>query len=177
MILHRRRVLQVAGTSGVASLAGCTTGDVLGGNTETTYTLRVIPHEQSPVEHELYEPDDGPLFGTPARTALDNVLPDGRHTTYGYTPLPDDAYVAHRNRYHQVVNTVTGRKQLARTLVRVDSVPAEKVSGNAVRLDALERPSARVVKILHSHAQVERRDDDGPPALRRVRPATPRRAR
>lgn len=154
MVLHRRRLLHAAGVSTLAALAGCTTGSMLGADTETTtYTLRVIPHEQSPVEHELYEPDDGPLFGAPARTALDDILPDGRHTTYGYTPLPEDAYVAHGNRYYQVVNTVTGRKQLSRTLVRVDPVPSETIPAAAVRLDALDRPSARVVKILHSYAR------------------------
>lgn len=154
MVPHRRRVLQAAGASGLAALAGCTTANLLDSNTEpTTYTLRVYPHERSPVEHELYEPDDSALFGTPARTALDDILPDGQHTTYGYTPLPDDGYVAHQTHYYQVVNTVTGRNHQPRTLVRVSPVPEAQVPAAALQLDALPRPSARVLKILHSHTR------------------------
>lgn len=118
-----------------------------------TYTLQIDSIDTSPVEYALYEPSESELFGDPARTALDDILPDGRHTTYGYTPLPDDGYVTHENRYYQLSNTVTGRKRMERTLVRTERVPQEDVPADAVLLDSLERPSARVVKILHSHAQ------------------------
>ena len=103
--------------------------------------------------HALYTPDDDPLFGAPARTALDAILPSGRHTTYGYRPLPEDAYLSHEGTYYQTAYVVTGRKLTQRHLVRVDTVPRESVPDDAVLVDTLDRPTARVVKILHSYTQ------------------------
>lgn len=154
MVIDRRRALQAIGTTALATLAGCSSADLLGSNEANgEYTLRVEPISASPVEHALYEPDDGSLFGGPARTALDDILPDGRHTTDGYRPLPENAYVARDGRYYQVKFVVTGRERRDRTLVRLESLPDDAaVPSDAVSIDALERPSARVVKILHSNA-------------------------
>jgi len=87
MVPTRRRFLQIGGATTLAALAGCTTRDLLGSkDTSSEYSLTVDSIDAPPVEYALYEPDDGALFGEPARTALDNVLPDGRHTSYGYKP-------------------------------------------------------------------------------------------
>lgn len=152
MDARRRRTLGTVGTTALAALAGCSTGDLLGsGESRRTYTLDVEPISVSPVEHALYEPDDGALFGDPARTALAEILPEGRHTTYGYDPLPDDAYVEHEGTYYRTVNVVTGRERMERTLVRAESVPEAEVPDDALLVDELDRPVARVVKILHSY--------------------------
>ncbi|WP_218927229.1 hypothetical protein [Halosimplex rubrum] len=44
---------------------------------------------------------------------------------------------------------------MERQLVRVDPVPKEQVPADAVLIDTLERPSARVLKILHSYTQTD----------------------
>jgi hypothetical protein len=153
MVSTRRRTLRTAGTTALAVLAGCSSLGASGSDDATQYTLDVDSVDASPVAHALYEPDDGPLFGAPARTALDAILPAGRHTTYGYTPLPDDAYVEHEGTYYQTKHVVTGRRGMDRPLVRVESVPAESVPEDATSIDRLDRPSARAIKILHSVAQ------------------------
>jgi len=127
MVPTRRRFLQIGGATTLTALAGCTTRDLLGSkDTSSEYSLTVDSIDAPPVEYALYEPDDGALFGEPARTALDNVLPDGRHTSYGYKPLPSDAYVAHEGSYYQTKHVVTGRTQIERQLVRVDPFPKSK---------------------------------------------------
>ena len=82
-------------------------------------------------------------------------MPNGTHRTYGFTPLPDDSYVAGDNRYFQIDAAVTGRRQVDRQLVRVESLEddtsSENSSENVRHVEALDRPSARVIKILHSH--------------------------
>ena len=154
MVPTRRTLLQTAGAVSVAALAGCSTADSIGADDpERTYTLDVDRVEATPTEYALYEPDDGALFGDPARAALDRILPDGRYTTYGYEPLPDDAYVEYDGSYYQTEQVVTGRKELSRPLVRVESVPSEDVPESAILIDSLEQPSARVLKILHSYTQ------------------------
>jgi len=154
MIPTRRTLLQAAGAVSVSALAGCSAVDPTGSNDPSqTYTLDVDRIEASPTEYALYEPDDGALFGDPARAALDRILPDGRYTTYGYEPLPDDAYVEYDGSYYQTEQVVTGRKELSRRLVRVESVPSEDVPESAILIDSLEQPSARVLKILHSYTQ------------------------
>lgn len=156
MVSTRRRVLHLGGATTLAALAGCTTDDLFGSNeTHSEYSLTVDSTDVSPVEHALYEPDEGALFGTPARTALDSILPDGRHTTHGYKPLPSDAYVAHEDSYYQMKHVVTGRTRMERQLVRVDPVPKEQVPDDAVLIDTLEQPSARTLKILHSYTQTD----------------------
>jgi hypothetical protein len=154
MVPSRRRVLQVGGAAALTALAGCA-GLPGSSDDASEYSLTVDSIDVSPVEHALYEPDDGPLFGAPARAALEDVLPDGRHTTYGYTPLPDDAYVAHDGSYYQTKHVVTGRREMERSLVRVDPVPEEQVPDDSVLVDSLERPSARTLKILHSYTQTD----------------------
>lgn len=150
----RRRALQATGATALAALAGCSTSELLGGGeSPPEYSLQVTRIDATPVEYALYEPDDGALFGEPARTALDAILPDGRHTTYGYKPLPGDEYVAHRGSYYQTEHVVTGRKQVERQLVRVEPVPEDDVPDGAVLIDSLERPSARALKLLHSHTR------------------------
>jgi hypothetical protein len=156
MVLTRRRVLQTGGATTLTALAGCTTEPLLGSNDEPSeYTLTVDSIDVSPVEYALYEPDDGPLFGAPARSALNDILPDGRHTTYGYRPLPNDAYVEYEDSYYQTKHVVTGRMEKNRLLVRVDPVPEERVPEDTVLIDTLERPSARTLKILHSYTQTD----------------------
>jgi len=156
MVPTRRRFLQIGGATTLTALAGCTTRDLLGSkDTSSEYSLTVDSIDAPPVEYALYEPDDGALFGEPARTALDNVLPDGRHTSYGYKPLPSDAYVAHEGSYYQTKHVVTGRTQIERQLVRVDPVPEEQVPDDAVLIDTLEQPSARALKILHSYTHTD----------------------
>ena len=154
--VDRRTFVRTAGLSiaTTTALAGCSTA--LTGTDETTeYALTVHSVDAAPTEHALYEPDDGDLFGAPAWTALDAILPDGRHTTYGYEPLPTDAYVAHDGAYYQTKSVVTGRERVARSLVGVDRVPEGEVPDDAVLVDSLAQPSARVVKILHSHTVSE----------------------
>ncbi|MFB6096999.1 MAG: hypothetical protein ABEJ74_06390 [Haloferacaceae archaeon] len=156
MVLTRRRALRTAGVAGLAALAGCSTDGPFGAGEPTrTYTLHVDRIDADPTEYALYRPDEDALFGDPARAALAAILPDGRHTTYGYTPLPADAYVEHDGTYYQTKHVVTGRKRMARRLVRVDSVPREQVPEDAILVDDLDRPSARVVKILHSYTQTD----------------------
>ncbi len=152
----RRQALQIGGATMLSALAGCATANPLGsGETQSEYSLTVESIDVSPVEHALYEPDDGTLFGTPARNALDDILPDGRHTTYGYKPLPSDVYVTHDGSYYQTKHVVTGRTEMERQLVRADPVPQEQVPDDAVLIDTLDRPSARVLKILHSYTQTD----------------------
>lgn len=154
MVPTRRRLLQASGATAVTALTGCTTNSLLGsGDTGPEYALVVRSIDVSPVEYALYVPGDGPLFGAPSRAALDAILPEGRHTTYGYRPLPEDAYVEFEGSYYQTKYTVTGRREMDRQLVRVETVPEEEIPDDAVLLDSLERPSARALKILHSHTQ------------------------
>lgn len=158
MVRTRRHTLQALAAGTLTTLAGCSATERLGEAESTrTYALTVDRIDSSPVEHALYAPDDGPLFGDPARTALDAILPDGRHTTYGYTPLPEDAYLEHDARYFRTVQLVTGRERMPRRLVRVDPVEADAVPDDALSVDALDRPDARVIKILHSHTQTDGR--------------------
>ncbi|ESP89762.1 hypothetical protein K933_02226 [Candidatus Halobonum tyrrellensis G22] len=95
------------------------------------------------------------MFGAPARTALDAILPEGRYTTYGYKPLPTDAYVGYEGAYYQTKHIVTGRERTERSLVRVDTVADDEVPDSALLVDNLERPSARTLKILHTYTQSE----------------------
>lgn len=156
MVPTRRRTLQISGATILSALAGCATDNPLGSEeSPSKYSFTVDPIDISPVEHALYEPDNGSLFGTPARSSLNDILPDGQHTTYGYKPLPSDAYVAHENSYYQTKHIVTGRTQMERRLVRVDPVPKEQVPDETVLIDTLERPSARALKILHSYTQTD----------------------
>jgi hypothetical protein len=151
----RRRLLRAVGSTALAGLAGCTAPDVFGSDgPNREYTLTVDTVAASPVEHALYEPSDDPLFGAPARETLANILPDGRHTTYGYRPVADDAYVEHDGRYFQTAVVVTGSDPVERTLVRAEPLADDAtVPDDAVPVDSLDRPSARVAKILHSYAQ------------------------
>lgn len=154
MALERRRALQATGTVALAALAGCSASGLFeSGTSAAEYSLHVTRVDATFAEDALYEPDDGALFGDPARTALEAILPDGRHTTYGYEPLPEDAYVSHEGSYYRTDYVVTGRRRVERQLVRVESVPEADVPEDAVLVDSLERPSARVLKILHSFTQ------------------------
>ena len=152
----RRRVLQLAGTTTLTALAGCSVPGAFGSDgTTSEYRLHVDPIDASLIEYVLYEPDNGALVGDPARTALTAILPDGRHTTYGYKPLPSGAYVEHEGVYYQTKHIVTGRTEIERPLVRVDPVPKEQVPEDAILIDTLEQPSARTLKILHSYTQTD----------------------
>jgi hypothetical protein len=156
MVPTRRHALSLAGATTLTALAGCSSVGPLGDDdADPEYSLSVDSVDASLVEHALYEPDDGALFGAPARTALDAILPDGRHTTYGYEPLPSDAYVTHDGAYYQLATVVTGRREMERSLVRLDPVPDERVPEDTVLIDSLNRPSARTLKILHSYTQTD----------------------
>jgi len=92
MVLTRRRALRTAGATTLAALAGCSSVDPLGADDPAPeYTLHVDSIDASPVAHALHELDGGALFGESTRIALDAILPDGRHTTYGFEPLPSDS--------------------------------------------------------------------------------------
>ncbi|MGB9965775.1 hypothetical protein [Halobacterium sp. CBA1126] len=143
----------MSGATILAALAGCATNPFESAEPPSEYSLTVESIDASPVEYALYEPDDGVLFGTPARNALDDILPDGRHTSYGYKPLPSDAYVTHDESYYETEHVVTGRTQMKRQLVRVDPLPKEEVPDDAVVIDTLDQPSSRPLKILHSYTQ------------------------
>lgn len=148
----RRRTLQSTGTAALMTLAGCLSGNRSSSQASAEeYILDIDRIESTPVEYALYEPDDSPLFGEPANTALENILPAGRHTTYGYEPLPNDSYVEYEGSYYQLKYVVTGRQQMERQIVRVETVPQEQVSDDAILVETLERPSARIIKILHSY--------------------------
>ncbi|WP_053947938.1 hypothetical protein [Halolamina sediminis] len=147
-MVSRRRSLQFAGAAVAAALAGCS-GDVLSDETSRKYALQIQRIATEPVPWALYEPPEDELFGDPARAALDAILPTGRHVTHGYTPISEGAYVEHDGQYYRIDQFVSGRAVLERPLVRVESV--EEAPEEAVLLDSLEQPSARTVKILHSH--------------------------
>ncbi|MFC6723105.1 hypothetical protein ACFQE1_01595 [Halobium palmae] len=146
----RRRLLQLTGTATIAALPGCNSS-ILTGAKKPEYTLNIQSIDSSPVEHALYEPGDG-IFGQPARTALQEILPTGRYTTYGYTSIPGNEYVEHDSAYYQTENTVTGRKNMTRTVVRVSTVNKENVPDDAILIDSLDRVNSRVIKILHSYS-------------------------
>jgi len=168
----RRRLLRTAAPLALAGLAGCATDTDLDSESATEYTLSIDSIDADPVEHALYEPSDDALFGDPARAALAAILPDGTHRNYGYTPLPEDSYVAGEGRYFQIDTAVTGRRTMDRTLVRVEDLESENAgdadgddtgsnendtsgtdaANNAIHVDSLDRPSARVIKLLHSHS-------------------------
>ncbi|MFA1611861.1 hypothetical protein [Halobellus rubicundus] len=157
MVPSRRTLLRSAAAAGLTAVAGCAALPSFGtDDAGPEYTLTADRIDASPVEHALYEPDeDDPLFGAPARTALDSILPDGRYTTYGYESLPAGAYVRHDGIYYRTESVVTGRERMTRPLVRVEEVAEESVPEDAVLVDDLDRPSARVVKILHANAQTD----------------------
>ena len=150
----RRHLLGTAAPIALAGLAGCTSDIAPDSEASTEYTLSIDTVDASPVEHALYEPSDDALFGDPARAALADIVPDGTHTTYGYTPLPDDSYVDGENAYFQIDTAVTGRREMDRQLVRVEALDDDAVDDddNPVHVDTLDRPSARTTKILHSHS-------------------------
>ncbi|MFB6232834.1 MAG: hypothetical protein ABEH61_01105 [Haloarculaceae archaeon] len=160
MVPTRRPLLRTAAPLALAGLAGCTSG--LDDTESTEYTLSIDTIAASPTEHALYEPSDDPLFGDPARTALAAILPDGTHRTYGFTPLPEDSYVASEDRYFQTDTAVTGRREMDRTLVRVEPLDdavgesdgedsGEATAEEVIHVDSLDRPSERVIEILHSN--------------------------
>ncbi|MBX0297250.1 hypothetical protein [Haloarcula nitratireducens] len=153
--LSRRRALHLAGTATLGTLAGCSASVFGSEDGQPEYTLNIDSIDVSPVEHALYKPDNDDLFGQPATIALDEILPTGRHTTYGYKPLPDDAYVEHEDTYYQTENIVTGRRDVKRTVVQVSPVDKDDVPDNAILVDSLQRPTARVLKILHSYTQTD----------------------
>lgn len=159
----RRRLLRGAAPAVVAGLAGCTTDSGSDSDDSAEYRLSIYSIDATPVENALYEPNDDALFGDPARAALADVVPDGTHTTYGFTPLPEDSYVAGESAYFQIDTAITGRRRMDRQLVRVENLDDEtgsednsdtnsEAGNNAIHVDTLDRPSARVIKILHTNS-------------------------
>lgn len=150
MALHRRTALQLAGVTIATALAGCSS--LTSTTTEKKqYTLSLDRIEQPLVEYVRYQPGDS-VYDQPAHRALSEILPDGRHTTYGYKPLPEDAYVTHDGRYYQTKIVVTGEQRMERPFVRVTPVPEEQVPDEVQTVDSLARPVGRVIKILHSYS-------------------------
>jgi hypothetical protein len=172
-----RRRLLAAGAGGVAvGLAGCAGLDSLGRSEPTYgYTLNFVRIDQSPVEYALYRPGERTHpFGRTAAEAVDAIVPDGRYTTYGYKPLASDRYVEHEGRYYDTEVTVTGRKEMERTVVYAEEIHEDEVPGDALLVDDLDRVDARVVKIHHSNLQTggagggsDLLTDDGGYVLRR----------
>lgn len=152
MVLNRRTALHLAGTTVTTALAGCASiTSSTGSDPKKEYSLNIEHIEQQLAEYVLYQPGDT-VYDQPANRALSTILPDGRHTTYGYKPLPEDAYVAHDGRYYQTKIVVTGEQQLERPLVRVTPVPEDEVPNNVPTVDSLASPVGRVIKILHSNS-------------------------
>ncbi|WP_280537214.1 hypothetical protein [Halopenitus sp. POP-27] len=155
MPIPRRRALQLAGTATAVALAGCSLPDRLGSSPPATeYTLRVDRLDESPTAAAIYEPDDAPLFGDPARAAIEAILPDGRYTTVGYEPIPEDVYLRHdpTGTYQQTTNVVTGRRRIDRTFVRLSPVEdVDEDDETPIVVDTLNRPDARVLTILYSN--------------------------
>lgn len=152
MTLHRRTALRIGGTAALTSLSGCSAlARLLSGGRRYEYTLTVDDAAQSLVEHALFDPDAESPFADSTRAALDAILPDGRHVTSGYEPLPSDAYVTYDGRYFQTDVVVTGRERVERTLVRAEPVDADAVPDDARSVEDLPRASGRVVEILHGY--------------------------
>ena len=160
----RRRLLQATAPTILAGLAGCTSDGFSNSDQSTEYTLSIDTVAASPTEHALYELSDDPLFGDPARAALADIIPEGTHRTYGYTPLPEDGYVAGEGRYFQIKTAITGRQEMDRTLIGVESLDGVNKTGDQsgasdgaepIHVDSLDRPSARVLKILHTNSTTD----------------------
>lgn len=150
----RRDALRLGGLAAVAATAGCATlGDLTNGDAPVEWVLRAERIDASPVEDATYEPSEDRLFGEPARTALDAVIPDGTHQTDGFRPVSDDTYVARDGRYYRLSVFVTNRVRRERTLVRANPLGENtEPPDDALLVDDLPRPTARVVKILHNDA-------------------------
>lgn len=170
----RRTLLSTFGSAGTVALAGCN-GRFGGSSPAREYALDVDRIRRSLVEFALYEPGDDPVFGRPARTALDEILPTGSYTTYGYEPLPEDVYVRHDATYYVTQTVVTGRKEVTRSAVELTPVDEEETerTADAVQVESLPQADARVLKILHSYEWTDGRGsasdlvDDGRYVLRR----------
>ena len=151
-MVSRRQALQVAGTAVAAAFAGCSS-DVLGNEPAgPRHELHVDRIATEPVRWALYEPDEGELFGDPARDALDAILPEGRHRTVGYAPVGEGNYVEHEGRYFRTESFVSGRAAVDRPVVRAEPIAESSVPEDALLVDSVAQPSARVVKVLHSHS-------------------------
>jgi len=170
----RRRLLHAFGSAGTAAFAGCN-GRFGGSSPAREYALDVDRIDASLVAFALYEPGDDPVFGRPARTALDEILPTGTHTTYGYESLPEDVYVRHDGSYYVTQVVVTGRKAVTRRAVELTRVDEDETdeTADAVQVESLPQADARVLKILHSYEWTDGRGsvsdlvDDGRYVLRR----------
>ena len=151
MVHSRRQLLQAAGVSTLAGLAGCTTIDSLvGDDGSEAYRLEITPFAESLSESTLYEPSSNEPFAEPAETALSAVLPDGEHTTYGFKSVPDDVYVEHDGRYFQLIYVVSGRREIERDTISLE--PIEKAAELPAELpqpDEFSRTTERVLTVLH----------------------------
>lgn len=148
----RRRVLGAAGAAALTALAGCSGASPFETEESPEYSLAIERIDESPSEYALYEPSEG----ADERELLSAILPEGRHTTYGYRPVPDEAYVDRGGTYYGVEYAVTGRKRVERPLVRLDPVAEADVPGDAVAIDDLDEPSRSILGLLSLHV-----DDTG----------------
>ncbi len=152
MVYTRRAALQAIGATALAALAGCTAFESITEDESQEYQLEIGAMEGSLIESTLYEPSDRQLFGEPAREALEAVLPEGEHTTDGYQPVPEDAYVEHEGAYFQLKYTVSGREPVDRDLIRVESVEDEAVPSEPHRVADLDNASGRILTILQTYS-------------------------
>lgn len=150
MVPTRRDTLRVAGAAGIAGLAGCSRL-VSSQEPASTYSLDVDRIRQPLIEYALDEPRGDGLFAETEQEAYDAILPTGRCSTYGYTPIAEDQYLRHDGRFYQTKVVVTGEERMERTLVRVTPLE-ENVPDDATLIEWLPQASSRVFKILHSNA-------------------------
>lgn len=151
MTQSRRRFCQAVGVSTLAGFAGCTTTEsLLGDDDPETYQLELDPFGKPLVESTLYEPSSNEPFAEPAETALEAVLPDGEHTTYGFKPVPDEAYVEHDGQYFQLTYVISGRREIERDIISVEPIEAEsELPDEPPQPDEFSQSTERVLTVLH----------------------------
>ncbi len=77
--------------------------------------------------------------------------PDGDHTTVGFKPVPEDAYVEHEGSYFQIKYVVSGRETVDRELISVESVEDEDIPDDPLEVDTLDDVDERILSLLHVH--------------------------
>jgi len=151
MVHSRRQLLQAAGVSALAGVAGCMTIESLVGDDESeAYRLEIDPFGESLIESTLYEPSSNEPFAEPAETALSAVLPDGEHTTYGFKPLPEDVYVEDDGRFFKLIYVVSGREEIERDIISVEPIEAKsELPDEPPQPEEFSQSTKRVLTVLH----------------------------
>lgn len=174
MVHARRQLLQAAGFATVAGLAGCTMREVLNGADSESYHLEIEPFGESLIESTLYEPSTNEPFAEPAETALSAVLPDGEHTTYGFKPTPEEAYVEDDGQFFQLTYVVSGRRAIERDVILLEPLDDETaLPEEPPQPEEFTQTTKRVLTLLHTHhltgadSPVDDELDNGEYVLRR----------